>query len=504
MPTDVFPISILRNSVKVTSEPPRGIKSNTMNLLATLTDEEFEKTRKPVPWQKLVYSLALFHATIQERKQYGPLGFNKIYEWSTSDFQIGNKMLKTFIMDYDEIPWGALRSMIGDVVYGGRVTDDWDRRCMNSMLMKFVCQRATGDDVAFDPLGLYKNAPVTTLEETINFVKQYPDIDQPDIFGLHSSAQHALEENQSRSLINFVVSVQPKDSGGASASKDDETVLNLAEDFDNKLPQEISTRNQDDSLSLEGEGGKPNSLTVVLFQEVERFNKLLSLIHFSCQQVSKAIKGEVVMSIEISQTYRSLLDGKVPKEWSQRAYPSTKPLNSWFKDLLQKVEFIQHWVNKGQPAVFWFPGFFFPQSFLTAVLQSHARKHSLPIDRLSFAATIIDKDVDHITSAPPDGVYISGLFFDGCKWDSHGKTLVDVDPSNEYAECPVLHLLPKERFVHRENDYVCPVYRTSERAGVLSTTGHSTNFVVALSLPSAAPPDKWVLRGAALLTATPF
>ena len=506
MPTNVFPISVLRNSVKVTSEPPRGIKSNTANLLSILSKDEFEKCKKPEPWHKLLYSLALFHSTIQERKQYGPLGFNKIYEWSTSDFLIGSKMLKSFIQNYEQIPWGALTSMIGEVVYGGRVTDDWDRRCMNSMLDKFVNERSLEDGTKFDPMGNYKMPPYGSQQQTIEFIKTYPDIDQPDIFGLHSSAQHALEDSQSSALINLVVSVQPKDAGGASASKDDEIVLNLADDFDQKLPAEISTKNMDESLTQENENEneKPNSLTVVLLQEVERFNTLLSIIHNSLKMVSKAIKGQVVMSVDIAATYHSLLDGKVPKEWSSKAYPSTKPLNSWFKDLLQKVEFIQRWVQKGQPAVFWFPGFFFPQSFLTAVLQSHSRKHSVPIDRLSFEACISEKDEDHITGGPEDGVFISGLFFDGCKWDEFGQTLVDVNPSTQYSKCPVLHLIPKENFTPPSTDYICPVYRTSERAGVLSTTGHSTNFVVSLGIPSAVSPDKWTLRGAALLTGTPF
>ncbi|EAY02556.1 Dynein heavy chain family protein [Trichomonas vaginalis G3] len=507
MPTDVFPISILRNSVKVTSEPPRGIKSETANLLQTLTSEDFERSKHIRPFKKLVYSLALFHSTIQERKQYGALGFNKVYEWSTSDFQIATMMLRNFVSDYDEVPWSALLSTVGDVVYGGRVTDDWDRRCMNTMLKKFICEQATMDNIYFDPLGHYASPPLENLEKTIEFTNGMPDVDIPDIFGLHSSAQHTLDLNRSDTLHGLVVSVQPKDSNSAAASKDDEIVLDMAEKFDTQLPFEINLKNADEALmeSLNPKEGRPNSLSVVLMQEVDRFNNLLKLIHSSLKQVSKAIKGEVVMTVDIQKTYRSLLEGKVPHEWSSKAYPSTKPIHSWFKDLLEKVGFIQHWVSKGQPTVFWFPGFFFPQSFLTAVLQSHSRKHKLPIDALSFKAEVIERDPDTIVQPPEDGVYIQGLFFDGCRWDSDEASLADVSANVEYSKCPVLHLIPTTEHVEENTeDYMCPVYRTSERAGVLSTTGHSTNFVVALNIPSAVLPDKWILRGAALLTATPY
>ena len=47
--------------------------------------------------------------------------------------------------------------------------------------------------------------------------------------------------------------------------------------------------------------------------------------------------------------------------------------------------------------------------------------------------------------------------------------------------------------------FECPVYRTPERRGVLATTGHSTNFVMELMVPSKASQDHWTRRGVAFL-----
>lgn len=81
---------------------------------------------------------------------------------------------------------------------------------------------------------------------------------------------------------------------------------------------------------------------------------------------------------------------QVPDLWSRFAYPCLKPLGSWFKDYLRRIDFLRSWLTTGQPDCFWLPGFFFPQGFLTGVLQMHARKHCIPIDSLAFQFAVTD------------------------------------------------------------------------------------------------------------------
>ena len=142
------------------------------------------------------------------------------------------------------------------------------------------------------------------------------------------------------------------------------------------------------------EKGLMESLSTVLLQEVARFNRLLIVMRSSLEELQKAIKGLVVMSSELDSMYISMINSKVPANWEKVAYPSLKPLMSWFRDLLERVEFLEHWLVHGQPSCFWISGFFFPQGFMTGVLQTHSRKHKVAIDYLNFSFKVLDADYD--------------------------------------------------------------------------------------------------------------
>lgn len=133
----------------------------------------------------------------------------------------------------------------------------------------------------------------------------------------------------------------------------------------------------------------------------------------------------------------------------------------------------------------------------------HARANLLEIDKLAFKTNIMNVMADGITEAPETGCNVHGLFFQGARWDMKKRQVDEMEHKVPISDFPGVWLEPMMLDdIKPERAYECPVYKTSERKGELTTTGHSTNFIMYLDLPSDVAEDHWIRRGAALLCQT--
>ncbi|XP_063314781.1 dynein axonemal heavy chain 6 [Pelobates fuscus] len=518
MPSRTFPVTVLQNSVKITNEPPKGLRANIRRAFTEITPTFFEEHLLGRKWRKVIFGICFFHAIVQERKKFGPLGWNICYEFNDSDRECALLNLNLYCQE-GRIPWDALIYITGEITYGGRVTDAWDQRCLRTILKRFFSPETLEEKYCYSTSGIYFSPDADNLQYYKDYIENLPLTDDPEIFGMHENANLAFQRKETSTLINTILDVQPRSASRGAGKSNDEIVGDLAISILSKLPDKLEMEAASEVLFAKDAKGRINSLTTVLGQEVDRFNKLLKVVKNSLETLNKAIAGFVVMSEEMERIYKSFLNNQVPSLWADAAYPSLKPLGSWVKDLVLRTSFIDAWIRMGQPKSFWISGFFFPQGFLTGTLQNHARKYNLPIDELSFHYNVLpcyrdqaaviealknikfgeELSVDSQLPTPEDGVLVHGMYMDAIRWDDEHMVIVDELPRQMNSMLPVVHFEPRQNYQPSHTLYQAPLYKTGARAGTLSTTGHSTNFVVTVLLPSKKVNDYWISKGSALL-----
>ncbi|RHW74065.1 dynein heavy chain [Trypanosoma brucei equiperdum] len=506
LPSETFPISILQNGVKLVQEPPKGLKSNLLQsyLSDPVSDQTFfNSSNKPEAWRRMLFGLCFFHAVVQERRQFGPLGWNRMYEFNDTDRRISVRQLHMFLEESDEIPYEALLYLTGQCNYGGRVTDDWDRRCLMAILSLYITPMVLDDDYAFSAEAPeYFVPPFGEYNSYVEHIQELPLQQPPAVFGLHENANITKDERDARNLLEATLLTQPRDSSDTTSKLDPKaTVKEMAHHVFSRLPvlfdiEQIQQRHPIDYSQ---------SMNTVLLQESIRYNRLLFIVRRTLVDVQDAINGTVVMSADLEEVFNAMYDGKVPEVWKKRSYPSLKPFGSYVNDLVERLGFLQTWCDEGPPCTFWLSGFYFTQSFLTGVMQNYARKWKIPIDKLIWQFTVMKEET--CEEAPEDGCYIYGLFLEGAGWDPVQNALCESKPKELFVKFPLLKLVPcRPQDLPDSPVYKCPCYKTTDRRGVLSTTGHSTNFILVIDLPRLKTTEEshWVLRGAALFTQLPF
>jgi dynein heavy chain len=492
MPSVHFPVSILQNSSKLTTEAPQGLKATMKELLQDAGQRALRECPREQEFKSLFFALCFFHGVVLGRRRFGPLGWNIRYEWTKGDLDISRKQLNLYLGEMPvggELPFKTLRFLAGEINYGGRVTDDWDRRTLLTLAQDFYNQGAMKPGFEIAPG--FKTPPPLTLAEYLDEVAKYPISDAPELFGLHGNAELTLRQTISFALLNDVLMTRPR--GGGSGGADLATIVN-------GLLRRVPGRLDLKAIVAKYPTIYEESMNTVLQQEAVRYNDLLKLVRSSMKALLKAMKGLIVFSAELEEMGAALSQNLVPPNWAAIAYPSLKPLNLWMADLNERLKFLRDWAEQGQPPCFWISGFFFPQAFLTATKQNFARKYKVPIDEVSFDFQVLDRGNTRVIRPPPDGVYIHGLFLEGAAFDMQSRRLIDSTPQKLFQEMPVIWLKPaRNREVPTTGVYNCPVYKIGTRQGVLTTTGHSSNYVIAIELPSTESDAFWIKRGVALL-----
>eukprot|EP00928_Gymnodinium_smaydae_P008329 TRINITY_DN13035_c1_g3_i1.p1 TRINITY_DN13035_c1_g3~~TRINITY_DN13035_c1_g3_i1.p1 ORF type:complete len:2552 (-),score=764.33 TRINITY_DN13035_c1_g3_i1:28-7683(-) len=502
MPTAAFPALLLQNGVKMTNEPPKGLRANVLGSMMKCDDRMLSDCKLQEPFARLVFGFCFFHAVCQDRRKFGPIGWNIAYNFTPEDLVTNRRQLKYFLDTYDEdtIPYKVLQFLGSKINYGGRVTDKKDKVLIDSMIKIFICEEVVkkGPDYKFSPGGLFYCPAGTSQDDFLNYLRELPLTTPPEVFGLHENCEMTCAESESMALLEDVLSLgSGSGGGGGGGGKTPEDVMDeIAVQLIEQTPKAFDLDAFEEQFPTKYE----ESRNTVAKQEAFKYNRLIDLLTGMLPLFRKAVKGFVVMTEDLEMVGKGLYMNAVPDNWAGVGFLSLKPLTAWYKELNERVDFFNLWYSDGHPISFWLSGLFFPQAFLTAVMQNFARKHRFAIDRINFATEVYDQykvDGSDIAKAAEVGQYMWGMFLEGCRWDEKLHCLTPSRPKQLFTPMPVVLFKPEFDWKANPVAYPCPVYKVLSRKGTLSTTGHSTNFVRDMEVRSVEEPDIWIRAGVA-------
>ncbi|XP_048203785.1 dynein axonemal heavy chain 8 isoform X1 [Perognathus longimembris pacificus] len=488
-PHDRFPITLLQTSLKFTNEPPQGVRAGLKRTFAGINQDLLDISNLPM-WKPMLYTVAFLHSTVQERRKFGPLGWNIPYEFNSADFSASVQFIQNHLDECDikkGVSWSTVRYMIGEVQYGGRVTDDFDKRLLNCFARVWFSEKMFEPSFCF--YTGYKIPVCKTLDQYFEYIQSLPSLDNPEVFGLHPNADITYQSNTASGVLETITNIQPKESGGGVGETREAIVYRLSEDMLSKLPPDYIPHEVKARLI---KMGHLNSMNIFLRQEIDRMQRVISILRSSLSDLKLAIEGTIIMSENLRDALDNMYDARIPQLWKRVSWDSST-LGFWFTELLERNAQFATWIFEGRPNVFWMTGFFNPQGFLTAMRQEVTRAHKgWALDTVTIHNDVLRQTKEEIVSPPVEGVYIYGLYMDGAGWDRRNGKLTESTPKVLFTQLPVLHIFAINSTAPKDPKlYVCPIYKKPRRTDL--------TFITVVYLRTVLAPDHWILRGVALL-----
>ncbi|XP_029686282.1 dynein heavy chain 11, axonemal isoform X1 [Takifugu rubripes] len=482
----IIPQGILENAIKITNEPPTGMHANLHAALDNFDQDILDQCSREQEFKTILFSLCYFHACVAERRKFGPQGWNRKYPFNTGDLTISVNILYNYLEANAQVPWEDLRYLFGEIMYGGHVTDDWDRRLCRTYLEEYMQPNQFDQKLALAPGFIVPSN--LDYKGFHKFIDEMLPHESPVHYGLHPNAEIEFLTVTSDNLFHTLLELQSPDAvmGEGASQTLEEKVKTILDEVLEKLPEEY---NMSDITSKTAER---SPYTLVCFQECERMNQLVSEMRRSLKELDLGLKGELAISSEMERLQSALFFDNVPESWTKLAYPSTYSLAVWYNDVLQRCKELDTWTQDlSLPSVVWLSGLFNPQSFLTAVMQTLARKNEWPLDKVNLTVDVTKKFKEEFNQPAREGAYVYGLYMEGARWDTQTGVICEARLKELTPAMPVISVraVPNDRQEIR-NIYECPLYKTKIRG---------PTYVWTFSLKTRERPAKWVLAGVALL-----
>lgn len=377
-------------------------------------ESQFDKAKshKLPEFKAILFGLCMFHSLIVGRKKFGSQGWSRNYNFNDGDLTICGDVLHNYLSKYEKVPYADLAYIYGEIMYGGHITDNWDRRTNNSYLHVLMRPEILQQMQLTLAPGFKSPDPNKFDREAYRkYIEEKLPTEIPQMFGLHPNAEIGYLSTQSETLFATIQSVS---GGSASGGGDDDKVKNIIATFLSTLPGDFNM------FEVHGKVKEVTPYVVVCLQECERMNVLLGEIRSSLNDLDAGLRGALNITDAMETLSMQLGLNIVPTFWEKAAYASKKPLLDWFTDMRERHQQLVNWSEALEtPVVVWISALFNPMSYLTAIMQVTARSQGLPLDNMCLVTEVMNtKDKTELTEFAETGAYINGFFLEGAGWES--------------------------------------------------------------------------------------
>jgi len=501
-PNNGIPIGLLNRSIKLTNEPPAGLKANLKRAFCSFAKEVIDESDGKT--KSIIFGLCHFHAVLMERKSYGPMGYNMMYPFSLGDLRDSSVCLNNYMESNGggKIPWADLRYIFGEIMYGGHVVNDFDRLLVNEYLLWYMKDELLEETELYpfaeDEKGLSFRTPLpTTYDRYLEHIDTEISVDTPVAFGLHTNAEIDFRTTQSNNMFNILMELAQAAGSGGGDDEDGGSVAATPVEVASQLRQDILDAfgdkkfdTEDVQRSLDEQGPYQN----VFLQEMELINRVLTEMARSLKELGLGFAGELTMTDHMENLMTCLFLDKQPPLWSKVAWPSKRPLATWLFDLNKRLQQLDEWQQNPMeiPKVTWLSGLITPQSFLTAIMQVTAQRNQLELDKLLVQTDVLKKMTTEEIDAPSrDGAYIHGLQMQGARWDVQTTSIERSQPKEMFCPMPCMNCraVPADK-LDKNNVYYAPCYKTTSRG---------PTWVFSAQLKTKSPAGRWTMAGVGLI-----
>ncbi|CAO1413898.1 unnamed protein product [Diamesa tonsa] len=523
------PVNLLRAGRIFVFEPPPGIRANLLRTFSTVPAARMMK--QPSERARLYFLLAWFHAIIQERLRYVPLGWAKKYEFNESDLRVACDTLDTWIdatamgrtnLPPEKVPWDALVTLLSQSIYGGKIDNDFDQRLLTSFCSKLFTAHSFEADFALvanvDATNGQRHITMpdgTRRDHFLKWIEALADRQTPSWLGLPNNAEKVLLTTRGTDLIMKLLKMQ-------QLEDDDELAYNASQD----------ESNLDKAAAVKQEDGRPSWMKVLhnsavqwlellpkslqtlrrtvenikdplyryFEREVSSGSKLLQTVVSDLQDVQLICQGEKKQTNYHRQMLSELVRGILPEGW-RKPYkvPAGCTVIQWVTDFshrviqLQKVSLLvsQAGAKELQSFPVWLGGLFNPEAYITATRQCVAQANSWPLEELTLDVTITESGVDG-GDQKDSSFGVAGLKLQGAQCKNNQLLLTNTIMMD--LPLTLLRWIRNTSETQRSGKLTLPVYLNSTRAELL--------FTVDLSVAPGQEPHSFYERGVAVLTST--